>query len=64
MVRVRSGKRQKITAYNVLILVFVGFGSMTYGYTASIIATTLGTVVMVKKFEEIRLTTIQGNQHS
>lgn len=33
---------RKITPYNVFILMFVGLGSMTYGYTASIIGTTLG----------------------
>jgi MFS family permease len=35
--------RKKITPYNIFILMFVGLGSMTYGYTASIIGTTLGT---------------------
>ncbi|KAF2013703.1 MFS transporter [Aaosphaeria arxii CBS 175.79] len=35
-------KRQRINAFNVFILIFVGLGSMTYGYTASIIGTTLG----------------------
>lgn len=35
-------KKQKINAYNVLLLCFIGLGSMTYGYTASIIGTTLG----------------------
>jgi hypothetical protein len=35
-------KRQRINAHNVLILCFIGLGSMTYGYTASIIGTTLG----------------------
>jgi hypothetical protein len=34
--------KSKINAYNVFILLFVGLGSITYGYTASIIATTLG----------------------
>jgi len=38
----KSGKKQKVTLYNVFILMFIGLGSMTYGYTASIIATTLG----------------------
>lgn len=40
----KLGGKKKITAYNVLILMFVGLGSMTYGYTASIIGTTLGTL--------------------
>jgi len=35
-------KQQGITAYNFLILCCLGFGSLTYGYTASIIGTTLG----------------------
>jgi hypothetical protein len=35
---------KKITPYNIFILMFVGLGSMTYGYTASIIGTTLGKI--------------------
>jgi MFS family permease len=35
-------KRQKLNAYTLGILVTLGFGSLTYGYTASIIGTTLG----------------------
>jgi hypothetical protein len=38
----KSGKKQKLTPYNVFILMFCGLGSLTYGYTASIIGTTLG----------------------
>jgi len=34
--------RKKLNAYNVWMLVFVSLGSVTYGYTASIIGTTLG----------------------
>jgi hypothetical protein len=34
-------KRKKINAFNVLILCFVGLGSMSYGYTASVIGQTL-----------------------
>lgn len=34
--------KQKINLYNVLVLFVLGFGSLTYGYTASIIGTTLG----------------------
>jgi hypothetical protein len=34
--------KKKITPYNVFILMFIGLGSMSYGYTASIIGTTLG----------------------
>lgn len=40
--KAREGRRQKITPYNIFILIFVGLGSLTYGYTASIIGTTLG----------------------
>lgn len=35
-------KKQKLNGYTVLILVTLGLGSLTYGYTASIIGTTLG----------------------
>lgn len=42
MARAREGRRQKITPYNLFILIFVALGSMSYGYTASIIGTTLG----------------------
>lgn len=35
-------KRQKLNGYTMLILTTLGFGSLTYGYTASIIGTTLG----------------------
>jgi hypothetical protein len=34
-------KRQKINAFNIFILIFVGLGSMSYGYTASVIGQTL-----------------------
>jgi hypothetical protein len=34
--------KQRINAFNVLILIFVGLGSMTYGYTAAVIGNTLG----------------------
>ena len=34
--------KQGLNAYNVLVLVVLGIGSLTYGYTASIIGTTLG----------------------
>jgi len=36
-------RRQKLNSYNVAVLAVLGFGSITYGYTASIIGTTLGT---------------------
>lgn len=35
-------KSQGINAYNILVLCCLGLGSLTYGYTASIIGTTLG----------------------
>ena len=35
-------KNQKINLFNVLILIFVGLGSMTYGYSAAVIGITLG----------------------
>ncbi|KIX01162.1 uncharacterized protein Z518_08887 [Rhinocladiella mackenziei CBS 650.93] len=43
-------KKQKINAYNVMLLCFIGFGSMTYGYTASIIGTTLGQPSFIEYF--------------
>lgn len=35
--------KQKLNTYNVLILLALAPGSICYGYTAAIIATTLGT---------------------
>jgi MFS family permease len=55
MAPAREGRRQKITPYNVFILMFIGLGSMTYGYTASIIGTTLGKSFS-KSLKEIMLT--------
>jgi hypothetical protein len=38
-----EGKRkQPLTAYNVFILIFIGLGSVSYGYAAAIIGQTLG----------------------
>lgn len=37
-----NDKKQKINLFNVLILIFVGLGSMTYGYSAAVIGITLG----------------------
>lgn len=34
--------KQKLNGYTILIIVTLGLGSLTYGYTASIIGTTLG----------------------
>ncbi len=44
-------KRNKINPYNILILCFLGLGSMTYGYTASIIGTTLGQPSFIEYFD-------------
>lgn len=35
-------KRRRVNAYTIGVLCVLGFGSLTYGYTASIIGTTLG----------------------
>ncbi|KAH7084273.1 MFS transporter [Paraphoma chrysanthemicola] len=43
--------RQRINVFNVLILIFVGFGSMTYGYTAAVIGNTLGQPSFIKYFD-------------
>jgi MFS family permease len=46
------GKRKgRVNTFNVLILLFVGLGSMSYGYTASIIGTTLGQPSFISYFE-------------
>lgn len=37
-----AGRKQKLNAYNILILILLAPSSITYGYTAAIIATTLG----------------------
>lgn len=37
-----SDKKQKLNAFNVLVLIFVGLGSVSYGYTASVIGITIG----------------------
>jgi hypothetical protein len=37
-----AGRKQKINSYNVLILMLLAPSSIVYGYTAAIIATTLG----------------------
>ncbi|KAK5051348.1 hypothetical protein LTR84_003000 [Exophiala bonariae] len=51
MVRSEGNKAQKINAYNVFLLCFIGLGSMTYGYTASIIGTTLGQPSFIAYFD-------------
>lgn len=35
-------RKQKLNAHTCAVLLVLGFGSLTYGYTASIIGTTLG----------------------
>ncbi|KAF2117727.1 MFS transporter [Lophiotrema nucula] len=51
MASIHGVRRQRINTFNVLILCFVGLGSMTYGYTASIIGTTLGQPSFIEYFE-------------
>jgi hypothetical protein len=41
-------KRQKLNTYNLMVLVMCGFGSISFGYTASIIGTTLGKILYPK----------------
>ncbi|KAK6367386.1 hypothetical protein LTS17_010312 [Exophiala oligosperma] len=47
----KAVKKQRINTYNVLLLCFIGLGSMTYGYTASIIGTTLGQPSFIEYFD-------------
>src|SRR4051812_40382008 len=35
-------RSQAVTLYNILVLVFVALGSLSYGYSAAVIAITLG----------------------
>jgi hypothetical protein len=35
-------QKQALNAFNVLVLIFVGLGSVSYGYTASVIGITIG----------------------
>lgn len=51
MSRLRDSKKRTITLYNVSILCFISLGSLTYGYTASIIGTTLGQPSFVEYFD-------------
>jgi len=37
-----GGRKQKLNSYNIIILILLAPSSITYGYTAAIIATTLG----------------------
>lgn len=43
----KGGIKRRVTLYNVFILMFVGLGSLSYGYTASIIGTTLGKLLQL-----------------
>lgn len=38
-------KKQALNTFNVLVLIFVGLGSVSYGYTASVIGITIGMLV-------------------
>jgi hypothetical protein len=38
-------KKQTLNAFNILVLIFVGLGSVSYGYTASVIGITIGRLV-------------------
>ncbi|KAL2406535.1 MFS-type transporter criB [Exophiala dermatitidis] len=44
-------RRQKLNVHTCAVLVVLGFGSLTYGYTASIIGTTLGQPSFIKYFD-------------
>lgn len=46
-------KKGSINAYNILTLIFVGLGSMSYGYTSSIIGTTLGMIILFAGVSQI-----------
>lgn len=59
----KGTKKQKLTLYNVFILMFIGLGSLTYGYTASIIGTTLGQLPSwIALFDVTELTIKKANQ--
>ena len=38
-------KKQTLNAFNILVLIFVGLGSVSYGYTASVIGITIGLLI-------------------
>ncbi|KAI1618273.1 MFS transporter [Exophiala viscosa] len=44
-------RRQKLNVHTVAVLAVLGFGSITYGYTASIIGTTLGQPSFIAYFD-------------
>lgn len=55
-----DGSKKKLTLYNIFILMFVALGSVTYGYTASIIGTTLGLLSIFSKSTSIYLISHPG----
>ncbi|GIZ41863.1 hypothetical protein CKM354_000515200 [Cercospora kikuchii] len=46
-----EGSNRKLNAYNIWMLLFVSIGSMVYGYTASIIGSTLGQPTFIAYFQ-------------
>lgn len=42
-------KKQKLNAFNILVLIFVGLGSVSYGYTASVIGITIGVFLVLSE---------------
>lgn len=44
-------RRAAFNAYNVLVLIFLCLGSMTYGYSASVIGSTLGQPQFISYFD-------------
>lgn len=48
--------KPKVTWYNLLLLLYVGFGSISYGYSAAVIGITLGTRDSFRSIPEISLT--------
>ena len=51
----RSNRDQKFNVYNIFLLCFMGLGSMTYGYTASVIGTTSGKFQVNNRIACLRL---------
>jgi hypothetical protein len=43
-------QRQRVNTHTIYVLLMLGLGSMSYGYNASIIGTTLGKVLGQPKF--------------
>lgn len=53
---------RQINAYNIFVLLLLGFGSITYGYSASIIATTLGNAPSSPTQRRVRTYDLQDNR--